>query len=880
MWAWLTLTLLSLVAIIMTSFVSEREIEAKRKERKEQRRNAREEILRDAKEKFLKERRLKELRELRGEDTWLAAGVSSRLAVGRASRPLSDEPKKKRTHDKKEKKHKRSKKHSRKEEGDESESNKEDELVWVEKGADSTSTEEETQPGDAEQHATLVRDEWMQVPVPPSAGAMDRLAQLAESSTFGRKQKKEGRTEVQSLSSFDQPGKHPLELNPYWKDGGCGLSETTEGAPSNSKTNQINDGGRSWLLRSYKRALEKVEEGASIEEIAADRWGSLEKLYSLLEEAGIDPKNPDKRPNSNRRDYLYSHFNHDRRERRDHEGRERRGYDLYKQEQGRDYSSIRGERRERRGYDFDKQKRNHDYSSSRGSREMDLMKPRSSGGFMKPSENEDEGSNARHHDGLGWKDGGIQSSQSWRKKQPNMTNIKPTSAAGSTLSTTTTSPSSIVHQSVSPLAVAGPSSMEEKSSAVSSKPVTDSQLNALAAKVMKAELMGNTAKVEKLKDELQKLRQLKQEQSQGTTVVEQQALPHEKTVVLAKTDRFGRIVPIQTETGATSDPFQSRKSRHDTHTSKGKRRKYFADDDHYSLQDLVRQEMTMTAEETHAAIARMASKFIPAANSEETVDDALDSKAMLRHDPQKEATKQKLRAMAESRKMTQILEECKLCFGNSGFEKHLLIAVGLNTYLSVPATQPLTECHCYIVPMEHAACSLHLDENVWSEINIFRKGLTRMFSDHGMDVVFMEMYSSVRRKSHAYIECIPLPKEVGELAPMYFKKAIMESDEEWSDNKKLIDTSKKGVRGSVPLGLPYFFVEFGMDGGYGHIVEDQSKFPHYFGREVCGGMLDAEPRLWLKPHRESFERQKRRVVQLSEWWTPYDWTQKLKEEST
>ena len=68
-----------------------------------------------------------------------------------------------------------------------------------------------------------------------------------------------------------------------------------------------------------------------------------------------------------------------------------------------------------------------------------------------------------------------------------------------------------------------------------------------------------------------------------------------------------------------------------------------------------------------------------------------------------------------------------------------------------------------------------------------------------------------------------------------------------------------------------------MDGGYGHIIEDQTKFPHYFGREVVGGLVDAEPRLWLKPHKESFETQKQKVLKLSEWWKPYDWTQKLKE---
>ena len=652
----------------MTSFVSQRTLDEKRRERKEQRRNAREEILRDAKEKFLREKRQKELRESRGDDVWVAAGVSARLGGGKASRPDSDEHEKKKKHDKKGKKHKRKKKHPRKEEEEESNSS-EDEPIWVEKCADSAPVEEEKQPEDAVQQAPLVRDEWMKLPLAPSAGAMDRLAYLEQNSTASRQRRnKEECHDKRELSSFDRLGQHPLELNPYWKEGGCGLPKEEDQPPTASKTVKINDGGRSWLLRSYKRVLEKVEEeGVSIEEVAADRWGSLEELYSLLEEAGIDPKNPDKEPTSSRRDYLYSRFDHDVQERR-----ARTSHDLDKGKERCGYSHIEREGNKRERPDFGRRDQSHHYSSSRASRETYFMKPRLSGGFMKPSENEDDSSNAHHHEGLGWKDGGLQSSQSWRKKQL-VTSNKPTSTVGSTSSSTASSASSFEDHSLSLPTTERPCIKEKERDSIPSQPVTDSQLNALAAKVMKAELMGNSVKVDKLKCELERLRRLKQEQqSQSVAMGMQQSGASEKTIVLAKTDRFGRVMPVHSETGAKRDLVPPQKSRYDTHTPKGKRRKYFVDDDHHSLQDLVRQEMMMSAEDTRAAIARMASKFTPAANSEETVDDALDSKAMLRHDPQKEATKQKLRAMAESKKMTQILEECKLCFGNSGFEKHLL----------------------------------------------------------------------------------------------------------------------------------------------------------------------------------------------------------------
>ena len=34
----------------------------------------------------------------------------------------------------------------------------------------------------------------------------------------------------------------------------------------------------------------------------------------------------------------------------------------------------------------------------------------------------------------------------------------------------------------------------------------------------------------------------------------------------------------------------------------------------------------------------------------------------------------------------------------------------------------------------------------------------------------------------------------------------------------------------VPKGLAYFAVEFGLDGGFAHVIEDDDRFPHYFGK--------------------------------------------------
>lgn len=72
------------------------------------------------------------------------------------------------------------------------------------------------------------------------------------------------------------------------------------------------------------------------------------------------------------------------------------------------------------------------------------------------------------------------------------------------------------------------------------------------------------------------------------------------------------------------------------------------------------------------------------------------------------------------------------------------------------------------------------------------------------------------------------------------QKAILECETEWSSNKKLVDLSGKGVRQAVPKGLPYFFVDFGLQPGYAHVIEDEKIFPQNFAQvskyKMCNGV--------------------------------------------
>ncbi len=58
----------------------------------------------------------------------------------------------------------------------------------------------------------------------------------------------------------------------------------------------------------------------------------------------------------------------------------------------------------------------------------------------------------------------------------------------------------------------------------------------------------------------------------------------------------------------------------------------------------------------------------------------------------------------------------------------------------------------------------------------------------------------------------------------------MECEEEWAQNKKLVDLASKDIRRAVPIGFAYFSVDFGLQGGFAHVIEDEKLFPAFFGK--------------------------------------------------
>ena len=430
---------------------------------------------------------------------------------------------------KKQQKHKKHKKESKKKKRKLSSSasaseHSSSEEVWVERDVPST-TKGSGVPGPAGP-----RQSWMELPgvtelqrgaADPEEGAPKKeeeeegeglLQSIIHRSSVRVKdvERKKKAEEKEALMCIDKPGAHPKELNPYWREGGRGLPGTSleehqtndqEGGSVRDGGRErgngvVGDGGRSWLLKSYKRALEQSEsEGRSFEDIAQERWGSIEELHSLLTKAGVDPRNPHRA--------LAELSNPARQFRGRGEG-------------GREH---------------------HRSGTSRDERYQDLSfnQPRKGHSFHRPGDGTEQRT-SKHFAGLSSEPIGA-SQVNWRrptsrevstgKGQTDPDSTPPTSTVSLPNAVNTDATHRLQAEQRPPSHGARqanthsehrrvpPTAPVEEDRGLKDETVTDTQLNALGAKLMKAELMGNATKVATLKRELERLRALKEKQEEA-----------------------------------------------------------------------------------------------------------------------------------------------------------------------------------------------------------------------------------------------------------------------------------------------------------------------------------------------------------------------------
>jgi hypothetical protein len=317
---------------------------------------------------------------------------------------------------------------------------------------------------------------------------------------------------------------------------------------------------------------------------------------------------------------------------------------------------------------------------------------------------------------------------------------------------------------------------------------------------------------------------------------------------------------------------------------RGRERGLVEENEDMSIEDMVREERRTRGQAGGEAM-KAAERIAKDGKFDDDLDYMDENANKLAKRVQKSETNLKNAAISDFQKMNRILDSCQLCHQSDKNQPPVapIIALATRVYLTLPTEPELSEGGAVIVPIEHKTNLLECDDDEWEEIRNFMKSLTRMYHDQGRDVVFYENAAAPHKKMHAAMQVVPLPYSLGETAPAFFKEAILSSDEEWTQHKKLIDTSarareglgKLAFRRSIAKEMPYFHAWFSMDGGLGHIVEDSHRWPKgdLFAREIIGGMLDVEPDVIKRQGR--WTRGDKRLEGFQKRFRKFDWTRVL-----
>ncbi|PKS06721.1 hypothetical protein jhhlp_006795 [Lomentospora prolificans] len=293
-------------------------------------------------------------------------------------------------------------------------------------------------------------------------------------------------------------------------------------------------------------------------------------------------------------------------------------------------------------------------------------------------------------------------------------------------------------------------------------------------------------------------------------------------------------------------------------TKRGRERGTVEENDEMTIEQMV-QEERRTKNQAGGEGMRLAERIAKDSRFDNDLEYMDENAAKLAKRVHKSEVNLKNLAINELQKMNRILDSCPLCYHEDTGKQPIapVISLGTRVFLTLPTEPEVSDGGAVIVPLAHHTNLVECDDDEWEEIRNFMKSLTRMYHDQGREVIFYENAAAPHRHPHAAMAAVPIPYELGETIPAYFKEAFLTSDEEWSQHRKIIDTGAKAresgmgrmaFRRSIAKEMPYFHVWFTLDGGFGHVVENPNKWPRgdLFAREVIGGVLDVGPEVVKK----------------------------------
>ncbi|CAN6674875.1 hypothetical protein TRVA0_069S00606 [Trichomonascus vanleenenianus] len=314
-----------------------------------------------------------------------------------------------------------------------------------------------------------------------------------------------------------------------------------------------------------------------------------------------------------------------------------------------------------------------------------------------------------------------------------------------------------------------------------------------------------------------------------------------------------------------------------------------ATEEEKSLQDLLQEERNLSRG-GKSLDTQLAARIATDGSYELDTDYQDDVAGKLAKTTQESEQAIRSRAIAKTRQLESVVENCWLCMENGDTAATSIVSIANRSYVCMAPEPVVVKGTLAIVPMDHCMNTLECDDDEWEEIRNYMKTITQMWHDQNKAVIFYETAVSRSMKKHACIMAVPLPFDLAESSPGFFSEAILNVSDEWGSHRKIIDTratakqmeerengqgtGKYAFRASIAKEAPYFHVWVNLNGGIGHIVEEGAdRWPrdeNMFGRDVVGGMVQADPAMIRRKARWT-NRASVEYDKMLELYNSYDW---------
>ncbi|KAL7423731.1 hypothetical protein Q5752_001313 [Cryptotrichosporon argae] len=193
-------------------------------------------------------------------------------------------------------------------------------------------------------------------------------------------------------------------------------------------------------------------------------------------------------------------------------------------------------------------------------------------------------------------------------------------------------------------------------------------------------------------------------------------------------------------------------------------------------------------------------------------------------------------------------DECWFCLSNPKVTKHLIVAIGNETYVTLPKGQvvptqggakPLVPGggHVMIIPIAHHPTLLSIPAEdalpIISELEAYKTSLRQCYAHYNTVPITFEVGRLSGRGGHAHVQVVPVPLNLKDKAYDAFRAAGEHSGLEWEDEPE------RALAKAGPL-ANYFKVELPDGRTLVHMLKGH--FDLQFGRMVVAGLLGVHER--------------------------------------